>query len=243
MLILDWHVREAIGSNPTLNSVLHEVTKEVDSGRELVYIQDRYNKIFLDVLQKDAMVLSPMYLSSRSYPSIVAEYAQISGKILDVHCGNGALTLALSTDDNVSSIVGIDPSPIAMTVAAQLYNQTGTSDANAQIINKVSFLGVDIEAMSPEPGWVLADSVVSFDSLEWLESPQSFFQMLKTWVKPNAHALFETAIRQVSTRIDRHVNETNLFTNLDGVVNFLSPHMTVVESKEENGLALVLCTL
>ena len=123
MLMLDFHVQEIINSNPALNTIIRAVYLELTSGRELVYIQDKYNKIFLDALKRDAMVLSASYLNGRAYPSIVAGYAQIRGKVLNVFCGNGALTFALITDDNITSVVGIDPSPVAMTVAAQLFNQ------------------------------------------------------------------------------------------------------------------------
>jgi hypothetical protein len=44
-------------------------------------------------------------------------------------------------------------------------------------------------------------------------------------------------------RIDRDVFKTNIFMSLDDVVQFLSPHVTIVESKEESGMVLVACTL
>jgi ubiquinone biosynthesis O-methyltransferase len=139
-------------------------------------------------------------------------------KILDVGCGDGALTYLMSMDG--PKVVGIDTSPLAISYARQM-----TRSLNSQLEFVVG------SALQIPFGDAAFDIVTAIDIIEHMDKPDDMIKECRRAVKPGGLVVLSTPQRLTETPIDPlHIKE--FYAN--ELVNFLSEYLTEVEVMESH---------
>lgn len=99
----------------------------------------------------------------------------VPGTVVDLACGVGYGTFILAESSDVTKAIGVDISQPAIQYAAGTYRD-----------QKVSYLCMSAQDFSPHEKF---DNVVSLETIEHVDDPQSFFSHLVSLIKPGGRLI------------------------------------------------------